>query len=54
MGPHAGLHGDYRYTFLDFGGDDDDDDDDDDGGLLTRFLPANRGSMWTVGLTLYF
>ncbi len=51
MGPHAGLHGDYRYTFLDFG---DDDDEDDDGGLLTRFLPSNRGSMWTVGLTLYF
>jgi opacity protein-like surface antigen len=53
MGPHAGLHGDYRYTFLDFG-DDDDEEEDDDGGLLTRFLPSNRGSMWTVGLTLYF
>ncbi len=51
MGPHAGLHGDYRFTFLDFG---DDDDEDDDEGLLTRFLPSNRGSMWTVGLTLYF
>jgi opacity protein-like surface antigen len=51
MGSHAGLHGDYRYTFLDFG---DDDDEEEDGGLLTRFLPSNRGSMWTVGLTLYF
>lgn len=51
MGPHAGLHGDYRFTFLDFG---DDDDEDEDEGLLTRFLPSNRGSMWTVGLTLYF
>ena len=51
MGPHAGLHGDYRYTFLDFG---DDDDEEEDRGLLTRFLPSNRGSMWTFGLTLYF
>jgi opacity protein-like surface antigen len=51
MGPHAGLHGDYRYTFLDFG---DDDDEAEDEGLLTRFLPSHRGSMWTVGLTLYF
>ena len=57
MGKHAGLHGDYRYTFLDFGGDDDDDDDDGDDrrpGLVGRFLPAYRGSMWTAGLTLYF
>jgi opacity protein-like surface antigen len=53
MGPHAGLHGDYRFTFLDFG-DDDDEDEDEDGGLLTRFLPSNRGSMWAFGLTLYF
>ena len=25
-GRHFGIHGDYRYTFLDFGDDDDDDD----------------------------
>ena len=55
MGKHAGLHGDYRYTFLDFGGDDDDDDDDDDGPpIVGRFLPGYRGSMWTAGLTFYF
>jgi len=60
MGSHVGLHGDYRYTFLDFGGDDDDDDDDDDGGgiigggLVGRLLPGYRGSMWTAGLTFYF
>ena len=28
LGSHAGLHADYRYTFLDFDGDDDDDDDE--------------------------
>ena len=48
---HIGIHGDYRYTFLDFG---DDDDDDDDGGILGRFLPGHRGSMWTIGATVYF
>ena len=50
LGPHAGLHGDYRYTFLDFG--DDDDEDDDDGGLSDALPAVQRGSMWTVGLTL--
>ena len=55
LGNHAGLHGDYRYTFLDFGDDDDDDDDDDDGPpIIGRFLPGYRGSMWTAGLTFYF
>ena len=54
MGSHAGLHGDYRYTFLDFGGDDDDDDDDGGPPIIGRFLPAYRGSMWTAGLTFYF
>jgi opacity protein-like surface antigen len=52
MGSHAGLHGDYRYTFLDFGGDD--DEEDEDSGIISRFLPSHQGSMWTVGLTLYF
>ena len=50
---HFGIHGDYRYTFLDFGNDDD-DDDDDGGGILGRFLPGHRGSMWTLGATFYF
>ena len=49
LGKHAGLHGDYRYTFLNFG-----DDDDEDEGLLGRVLPGYKGSMWTVGLTVYF
>ena len=49
LGGHAGLHADYRYTFLDFGNDDDDDE-----GILGRVLPGYKGSMWTAGLTLYF
>jgi hypothetical protein len=52
LGKHFGIHGDYRYTFLDFG--DDDDDDDDDGSLIGGFLPGHKGSMWTLGATLYF
>ena len=51
-GRHVGIHGDYRYTFLDFNGDD--DDDDDDGGFIGRLLPGHRGSMWTLGATIYF
>ena len=51
---HFGLHGDYRYTFLDFGDDDDDDDDDEGGGFFGSLLPGHRGSMWTVGATIYF
>jgi hypothetical protein len=49
-GGHFGVHGDYRYTFLNFG----DDDDDDDEGLVGRFLPSHNGHMWTVGATFYF
>ena len=47
---HFGIHGDYRYTFLDFG------DDDDNGGIIIigRLLPGHRGSMWTLGATVYF
>ena len=45
---HFGIHGDYRYTFLDFG------DDDDDGGFIGGLLPGHRGSMWTLGATIYF
>jgi opacity protein-like surface antigen len=43
-----GLHGDYRYTFLDFSRG------DDDGGLIGSLLPGHRGSMWTLGATIYF
>jgi hypothetical protein len=43
-----GIHGDYRYTFLDFG------DDDEDEGIIGGLLPGHRGSMWTVGATIYF
>jgi opacity protein-like surface antigen len=51
-GRHFGIHGDYRYTFLDFG--DDDDDDDDDEGLVRGLIPGHKGSMWTLGATIYF
>ena len=49
-GKHFGLHGDYRYTFLDFN----DDDDDEDEGIIGGLLPGHRGSMWTLGATVYF
>jgi opacity protein-like surface antigen len=52
-GRHFGIHGDYRYTFLDFD-DDDEDEDDDDGGFLGGLLPGHRGSMFTLGATIYF
>jgi opacity protein-like surface antigen len=44
---HFGIHGDYRYTFLDF-------TDDDDEGIIGGLLPGHRGSMWTLGATIYF
>src|SRR6476661_7559702 len=46
-GRHFGFHGDYRYTFLDF-------HDDKDEGFIGRLLPGHRGSMWTLGATVYF
>jgi hypothetical protein len=46
-GRHFGIHGDYRYTFLDFGKDDDE-------GFIGGLLPGHRGSMWTLGATIYF
>jgi opacity protein-like surface antigen len=49
-GRRFGIHGDYRYTFLDFNDDDDEEDDGPIGGLL----PSHKGSMWTVGVTIYF
>jgi hypothetical protein len=49
LGKHAGIHADYRYTFLDFN-----DDDDDGGSLIGGLLPGYKGSMWTLGATVYF
>jgi opacity protein-like surface antigen len=49
IGRHAGVHADYRYTFLRFGADDDEEDS-----IVGRFRPSYEGSMWTAGLTLYF
>ena len=46
---HFGVHGDYRFTFLDFG-----DDDEEDDGILGSVLPGHRGSMWTLGASIYF
>lgn len=48
LGRHAGVHADYRYTFLKFGSEDDDES------LTSRFRPSYEGSMWTAGMTLYF
>ena len=44
---HLGIHGDYRYTFLDFKRKEDE-------GFIGRLLPGHRGSMWTLGATVYF
>ena len=44
---HFGIHGDYRYTFLDFGKKDNE-------GLIGGLIPGHRGSMWTLGATVYF
>ena len=49
LGRHAGVHADYRYTFLKFGGDDDEEES-----IVSRFKPSYEGSMWTAGMTLYF
>jgi len=46
-GRHFGIHGDYRYTFLDFG-------KHDDKGFIGGLIPGHRGSMWTLGATVYF
>ena len=35
LGRHVGIHGDYRYTFLDFG------NDDDDGGFIGNLVPGS-------------
>lgn len=44
---HLGIHGDYRYTFLDFNRKEDE-------GFIGGLLPGHRGSMWTLGATVYF
>jgi hypothetical protein len=44
---HFGIHGDYRYTFLDFGKKEDE-------GFIGGLIPGHRGSMWTLGATVYF
>jgi opacity protein-like surface antigen len=51
-GRHVGIHGDYRYTFLDFNGD----DDKAGGGIpiVGGLLPGYKGSMFTLGATVYF
>ena len=60
LGRHAGLHADYRYTFLHFGADDSLKSGltSPKHGLLgasaSSFLPSYEGSMWTAGLTVYF
>jgi hypothetical protein len=63
VGKHAGVHADYRYTFVHFG--------DGTGssltaagatagtravttGLASRLIPSYDGSMWTAGMTFYF
>ena len=47
LGSHAGIHADYRYTFLKFGGD-------EQKILGKSYLPGYTGSMWTAGATVYF
>jgi opacity protein-like surface antigen len=48
-GKHLGIHGDYRYTFLDFG-----KKTDSGPPIIGKLLPGHRGSMWTLGATVYF
>jgi opacity protein-like surface antigen len=48
-GRHVGVHADYRYTFLHFGGS-----SSDSSSLTGHILPTYQGSMWTAGFTLYF
>ncbi|MCA1558897.1 MAG: porin family protein [Acidobacteria bacterium] len=58
LGRHAGIHADYRYTFLRFGDDDEETATPAAARLfgvgLPGFLPSYDGSMWTAGLTIYF
>jgi hypothetical protein len=63
LGRHAGVHADYRYTFLRFGSDKVETDTIagaiasahvDSTSDRSRFLPSYEGSMWTAGITVYF
>jgi len=64
LGHRAALHADYRYTFLKFGGADPIKADTiagavakshlTDTGTGVHFLPSYQGSMWTMGVTVYF
>jgi hypothetical protein len=51
FGRRVGVHGDYRYTFLDFNND---DDEEIGPGVIGKLLPGHKGSMWTLGATVYF
>ena len=54
LGRHFGIDADYRYTFLDFGDDEDPIGGGIGGGVIGGLLPGYKGSMWTVGATVYF
>ena len=60
LGKHAAIHGDYRYTGLKFGDDSEDtaapklSDRSSLLGVPSSLLPGYKGSMWTVGFTVYF
>jgi opacity protein-like surface antigen len=63
LGRHAGLHADYRYTFLHFKSNTVESNTiagaiasgyAQDSAVGSRFLPAHDGSMWTAGFTVYF
>lgn len=47
---HVGAYGDYRYTFIDFGGD----DPLIDLPLVNRLKMSHEGSMFTWGVNFYF
>ena len=50
-GRHFGIHGDYRYTFLDFNNN---NDEEIGSGIVGKLLPGHKGSMWTLGASFYF
>ena len=58
LGKHAGIHADYRYTFLKWGDGDDEEEAltsaKSRNSLLGVALPHHEGSMWTAGITIYF
>lgn len=64
VGKHAGVHADYRYTFVHFGDATATPALTGAGaatgttavttGLARGFLPSYDGSMWTAGVTFYF